>query len=1333
MHGRLGMRGLLAVVGAALVLALALPATAEAKPKPGAKRSGFRLFAQSLNALRVNRVDCGLNSDKGHICVDVFQSSTGGGGFWPRGSAQQYVFNSGLQLAGIIGANGGPWAGDTAGAFLFDPKGTTEHGAEVRPIVSTQDPSDNAQMDIGGPFEYARVPDEVNEADEVFNPVLRGQKNAGQGDMHFITWEGDPANASGRPHPLGIVVETRGFGWNYPTFNNDILYFTYTFYNVTSLNAADYANVRPTMQPILMEMAQEFHAKNNATLPAGQQLPTGGYTIDPFYAAFAADMDVTINATDDFSTVALPLGLGNTYHYQFEPIDPGPYDPGIFGDPFFVGAGIVGVKYLRGPDGTSNIQLFSNTTNGGQFTDADDTFQLYRYLSGNIQTPPDDPCNTGNPAVTHICYINPTEFDQRFFQSSSALTLPPGGFGTIVVAYIFAAPVAVASYTPGNVVLPGDPLLITNAATINTTGVNMIDSISGFLGWTDRTPGNPGACNFTGADSLAAIGVVDQCEIQTVPGSLYGKALVAQAIFNSRFLLPAAPDAPDFYLLPEDGKVTVLWQASRTETNGDPYFALASDPTSLQYDPNYRFNDVEGYRVYRGRADNPASLTLLASFDYSGTVMSDYTGQVNPDPECAPDLTGGRTSNCPVVFDYYTRAVGAPATTFHDVPLTGDVFQVRLGTRLLTLNPLTNDTLAVPNFGNPEAFDTAVTGRVSGGFPALIDNGVPFSFVDVNVQNNFRYFYSVTAFDLNSFQSGPSSIESNRVTKSATPRVNSSNTDIATLDVQIVDPTGQEYASGGTFTVDPGNGTFNGPPLPTGPAGVTGVVDPFVPALLPDVQGPDGLIATMDSVRGRASAEPYPDDNITAFDCRGLDNPVGLCWEVFVTYNFVGQGSVQTSSVVNQPILTVFGDPESVVNPLTAGGFAFDPDRLAANGFPAGLTFTTGGTVRTAQHGYYSAGENFNGRRVFGNVNAGGSRWFSGANEALADPTVGIRVGNLPGVDTIFAPLPHIDANPAVAGIQPLTNSLCMQVYLYGLSPFGRNADIQVTWGAGGAIASVRDVTDRLDVPFKPIPQSSWGFVPDGNGNGIIDWQDIRYTEGVLQVENHIGFCDGSGAPFPTAAPGAGTVLSQAATVGPVSSAALNDPGAYVATGQGFGLYVSGHYHIFQLTGGALPAAGTVWTLRGYSGAVRATTAEASADPSDYTFTARPGNPYLPGLRIRYGLIGTTGNRAVTKADLDRVHTVPDPYYVTNQFEVSTDEKILKFVNLPNQAIIRIYTVSGILVDIIEHNSTTFGGTEDWNLRNRNNQVIASGVYFYHIESGDARKVGRFTVVNFAQ
>jgi hypothetical protein len=56
-----------------------------------------------------------------------------------------------------------------------------------------------------------------------------------------------------------------------------------------------------------------------------------------------------------------------------------------------------------------------------------------------------------------------------------------------------------------------------------------------------------------------------------------------------------------------------------------------------------------------------------------------------------------------------------------------------------------------------------------------------------------------------------------------------------------------------------------------------------------------------------------------------------------------------------------------------------------------------------------------------------------------------------------------------------------------------------------------------------------------------------------------------------------------------------------------------------------------------------------------------------------------------------------------------------------------------VLVDMIEHDSDQFGGSATWNVRNRNNQVVASGVYFYHVESSDARRVGRMTIVRFAQ
>ena len=127
--------------------------------------------------------------------------------------------------------------------------------------------------------------------------------------------------------------------------------------------------------------------------------------------------------------------------------------------------------------------------------------------------------------------------------------------------------------------------------------------------------------------------------------------------------------------------------------------------------------------------------------------------------------------------------------------------------------------------------------------------------------------------------------------------------------------------------------------------------------------------------------------------------------------------------------------------------------------------------------------------------------------------------------------------------------------------------------------------------------------------------------------------------------------------------------------------------------------------------------------------------PAVPGLNVAINFTGSSFNTAVSDTSLMRqIHTVPDPYYVTNSLEQTSNTKSLRFVNLPAQAIIRIYSASGILVNIVTHNDPGGSGEQVWDLRNRNQQFVASGVYFYHVEAPDGRtKIGRFTVVNYAQ
>jgi hypothetical protein len=179
-------------------------------------------------------------------------------------------------------------------------------------------------------------------------------------------------------------------------------------------------------------------------------------------------------------------------------------------------------------------------------------------------------------------------------------------------------------------------------------------------------------------------------------------------------------------------------------------------------------------------------------------------------------------------------------------------------------------------------------------------------------------------------------------------------------------------------------------------------------------------------------------------------------------------------------------------------------------------------------------------------------------------------------------------------------------------------------------------------------------------------------------------------------------------------------------------MYIAGHVFTFEMA--ALPAAGTVWTMRSYTGGGLTGGQGSAGDEGPYVYNEVRPRPFTAvGAELRLIFDATNELLAPSLASLDQVRTVPDPYYVTSEFEQTTDNKVIKFVNLPSAATIRIYSSSGVLVDLIEHNSISTDGTATWNVRNRNNQVVASGVYFYHIEAGDARKVGRFTIVNFAQ
>lgn len=75
-------------------------------------------------------------------------------------------------------------------------------------------------------------------------------------------------------------------------------------------------------------------------------------------------------------------------------------------------------------------------------------------------------------------------------------------------------------------------------------------------------------------------------------------------------------------------------------------------------------------------------------------------------------------------------------------------------------------------------------------------------------------------------------------------------------------------------------------------------------------------------------------------------------------------------------------------------------------------------------------------------------------------------------------------------------------------------------------------------------------------------------------------------------------------------------------------------------------------------------------------------------------------------------------------------DRRIQFINLPERSTIKIYTLSGRLVETLTHNSAE-KGFEDWNLTSHVNQAVASGIYLFTVENEETGNVqtGKFVII----
>lgn len=134
-----------------------------------------------------------------------------------------------------------------------------------------------------------------------------------------------------------------------------------------------------------------------------------------------------------------------------------------------------------------------------------------------------------------------------------------------------------------------------------------------------------------------------------------------------------------------------------------------------------------------------------------------------------------------------------------------------------------------------------------------------------------------------------------------------------------------------------------------------------------------------------------------------------------------------------------------------------------------------------------------------------------------------------------------------------------------------------------------------------------------------------------------------------------------------------------------------------------------------------------------YLFTDRQFDSYDHFiLKIR----GNDTDNQLAKQSLDDIKVVPNPYVVSaawepkNPYGSGYGHRFIRFIHLPSECTIRIFAMDGTLVRTIEHEGMADDGTEEWNLRTRDEMDVAYGLYIFHVDApGIGEKVGKIMLI----
>jgi hypothetical protein len=120
-----------------------------------------------------------------------------------------------------------------------------------------------------------------------------------------------------------------------------------------------------------------------------------------------------------------------------------------------------------------------------------------------------------------------------------------------------------------------------------------------------------------------------------------------------------------------------------------------------------------------------------------------------------------------------------------------------------------------------------------------------------------------------------------------------------------------------------------------------------------------------------------------------------------------------------------------------------------------------------------------------------------------------------------------------------------------------------------------------------------------------------------------------------------------------------------------------------------------------------------------------------PGQTEPTPIVAEAGARKDTPL-LDHVYVVPNPYEKGKVPWDAVGGPHLEFRNLPEVAVIKIYTISGDFVRRLDHRHDRYDvakSTESWDLQNSDGKTVASGVYVYQVRTPSGEVIEGYMAV----